>query len=151
MTMKLVTRARGALFCAVTVAAFAIPATAADRPYTEGSVLNVSAIRTESGKFDAYMRYLAGPYKQTMDAAKAAGIILDYSIYRATPRGPGDPDVYLVTVYKNMAAMDDLQSRMDPLQEKTFGSQQQIEAAGIERNQLRSLVGSELIRELVLK
>jgi hypothetical protein len=149
--MRTITGIRVSLLGALASIAVALPATAADRPYTEGSVLNVSAIRTESGKFEAYMRYLAGPYKQSMDAAKAAGIILDYSIYRATPRGPGDPDVYLVTVYKNLAAMDDLQSRMDPIQEKTFGSPQQVETAGIERNQLRSLVGSELLRELVLK
>ena len=104
-----------ALFAAVGVAA------AADRPYTEGAVLNVSSIRTEPGMFDSYMSYLATTYKQTMDAQKAAGVILDYSVYTTVPRGPDDPDIYLVTVYKNMAALDGLIEKTDPIQQKAFG------------------------------
>ena len=64
-----------ALFAAVGVAS------AADRPYTEGAVLNVSSIRTEPGMFDSYMNFLATTYKQNMEAQKAAGVILDYSVY----------------------------------------------------------------------
>jgi len=149
--MHLRKRALGALAAVCLSAALTGAAGAADRPYTEGSVLNVAAIRTEPGQFAAYMRYLAGPYKQQMEAAKAAGIVLDYSVYRATPRGPHDPDIYLVTTYKNMAAQDDLQSRMDPIQDKVYGSRELTEQKNIERGSLRTLVGSELLRELVLK
>jgi hypothetical protein len=48
-------------------------AAAADRPYTEGAVLNVSAVRTEPGMFEEYMKYLAGPYQQSMEEQKKAG------------------------------------------------------------------------------
>jgi hypothetical protein len=97
------------------------------------------------------LRYLAGPYKQSMEEQKKAGIIVSWAVYEATPRGPHDPDLYLITTYKNMAALDGLDARTDPIAEKIFGSMDQQSAATIERGKLRTLVGSEQIRELVLK
>jgi len=50
-----------------------------------------------------------------------------------------------------MAALDGLDARTDPIAEKIFGSLEQSNAASAERGKMRSMVGSELIRELVLK
>ena len=36
---------------------------AEDRPYKEGPVTEVSSIKVKPGKFDEYMAYLAGPYR----------------------------------------------------------------------------------------
>ena len=124
---------------------------AADRPYSEGAVSEISSIRTEPGMFDSYMSYLATTYKQTMDAQKAAGLILDYSVYTAVPRGPDDPDIYLVTTYKNMAALDGLAEKMDPIQQKAFGDLSQRSAATIARGKMRTQLGTEQIREIKLK
>src|SRR3990170_4078340 len=52
-------------------------------PYTSGAVDDVSSIRTEPGQFNAYLRYLAGPYRKIMDEAKAQGLVTDYSFYAA--------------------------------------------------------------------
>jgi hypothetical protein len=150
--MRIVRRALGALagLLAVTALTGGIAA-AADRPYTEGAVVQVSAVRTEPGMFEDYMKYLAGAYKQSMEEQKKAGVILDYSIYAAVPRREGDPDLYLITVYKNMAALDDLNAKTDAITEKIFGSMDQQTAATVARGKLRTLVGSEIIRELNLK
>ena len=149
MTMK--TRALGAL-AGLLLSLFAVGgAVAADRPYTEGVVSEISSIRTEPGKFDDYMAWLAGPYKQMMEAQKAAGLILDYAVYATAPRSPSDPDLYLVTVYKNMAALDDLAAKSDPIAEKLQGSLAEQNKAYIERGKMRTVLGSELIREAVLK
>jgi hypothetical protein len=139
-----------ALFGAM-LALCASVASAADRPYTEGAVVNVSSIRTEPGMFDAYMNFLATTYKQNMEAQKAAGIILDYSVHMAVPRGPDDPDIYLVTVYKNMAALDGLAEKTDPIMQKLFGDMSQRSAATIARGKMRTALGSERLRELKLK
>ena len=149
--MKLKNRALGALaglllsFCAIGIAS------AVDRPFTEGAVLQVSSIRTEPGKFLDYMAWLDGPYKQFMDAQVAAGVILGYNVYRTSPRSPDDPDLYLVTTYKNMAALDDLDAKSDAMAEKVFGDQQKASADTVSRGKLRTVLGSELMRELKLK
>jgi hypothetical protein len=144
-------RALGALAGFVWLFSLAGPAVSADRPYTEGVVLQVSAIRTAPGMFDEYMKYLAGPYKQLMEEQKKAGIIVDWSVYSTVPRGPDDPDLYLTTVYKNMAALDGLDARSDPIVEKIYGEMDKQTAATVARGKLRTLVGDEYIRELVLK
>ena len=149
--MKLKTRALGALAGLLSTVALIGIAAAADRPYTEGEVVNVSAVRTEPGMFEEYMKYLAGPYKQPMEEQKKAGVIVDYAIYAANPRSPHDPDLYLIIVYKNMAALDDLNAKTDAITEKVFGTLDQQSAATVQRGKLRTLLGSENIRELNLK
>jgi len=71
----------------------------------------------------------------------------------SAPQQPArdDPDVYLVITYKNMAAFDDMQDRVDPIMEKVFGSQDQQSQANVERGKIRTVLGTELIRELLLK
>ena len=149
MTIK--SRALGALAGVMLFAALGGTATAADRPYTEGPVTNVSAIRTMPGMFDDYMAWLAGPYKQAMEAQKAAGVIVSYAVYAAMPRGPDDPDIYLITTYKNMAALDGLAEKLDPIYEKLQGSMAEQNKAYIERGKMRTVLGDELIRQMVLK
>ena len=124
---------------------------AADRAYSEGPVVDVASVRTEPGMFDEYLKYLAGPYKQQMEELKKAGIILDYSVYSANPRGPHDPDLYLITVYKNFAALDGLDARSDAITEKIFGDMAAQTEATVKRGKLRTLLGNEYIRELELK
>ncbi len=118
--MQLKTRALVALAGLLSTVAVMGIAAGADRPYTEGAVVNVAAVRTEPGMFEEYMKYLAGPYKQVMEEQKKAGVIVDYAFYAADPRGPDDPDLYLITVYKNMAALDDLNAKTDSIQEKIY-------------------------------
>ena len=126
-------------------------ANSADRPYTEGPVLIVSSIRTEPGMFEEYMKYLAGPYKQLMDEYQKAGIIVGYSIYTATPHSPHDPDLYLVTVYKNMAALDGLNERSDAITERIAGDLAKQGEAMASRGKLRTFLGAEQMRQLLLK
>ena len=149
--MQLKARALGALVGFAALIAATGAAVAADRPYSEGVVVNVSSVRTEPGQFEAYMAYLAGPYKQLMEEQKKAGIILDYAIYQTTPRSPDDPDLYLIVTYKNMAAFDGLDDRMDAIQEKMVGNLEQRDAATIARGKMRTILGSETIQQMVLK
>jgi hypothetical protein len=149
--MLLKTRALGALVGLAAVFAVTGAALAADRPYSEGVVVNVSSVRTEPGQFEAYMAYLAGPYKQLMEEMKKAGIIVDYAVYQVVPRSPNEPDLFLTTTYKNMAALDGLDARSDAINEKVFGNLQQQSASTVSRGKLRTLIGDELIREMVLK
>lgn len=149
--MTIRSRALGALAGVLALGALGGVATAADRPYVEGPVVNVAAVRTEPGKFEEYMKYLAGPYKQLMDEQKKAGIILDWKVYRATPNSASGPDLYLLTIYKNMAALDGLDGRTDPMVEKIFGGMEQQSTATVSRGKIRTLTGQEFIRELVIK
>ena len=109
------------------------------KSYTEGTVLEVTSIRTKPGMFDAYMKWLDTTGKQLREDEKKAGLILDYAVYSATPRSPHDPDIYLVITYKNMAALDGLSDRVEPLQKKIWGTREAgIQGRGRSREHARS-------------
>jgi hypothetical protein len=122
-----------------------------ERPYTEGNVIEVTSVRTKPGMFDAYMKYISTTLKQISEEQKKAGIILEYNVYAVTPQKPGDPDLYLVTVYKNMAALDNLEERTEAIQRKVWASRDLANKATADRESLREILGVELMRELVLK
>lgn len=140
------------LLAAALLSVFSMTVSADDeRSYNEGNVVDVTAVRTKPGMFDAYMKWLDTTYKQLMDEQKKAGIIVDYAVYAGSPRTPHDPDVYLVTVYKNMAALDNLDERTEAIARKVWASRDQANKADAERGVMREILGDELIRELKLK
>ncbi len=149
--MTIGNRALSALLGVIALVTLGSVAVAADRPYTEGNVVNVSAIRTQPGMFDEYMKYVAGPYKQLMDEQQKAGIIVSWAAYSVMPQGPDDPDLYLITTYKNMAALDGLDAKVDPITEKVFGSLDKSTSAAIDREKIRKLMGDQMMRQLVIK
>jgi hypothetical protein len=121
------------------------------KSYTEGPVSEVTSIRTKPGMFDAYMKWLDTIGKQLREDEKKAGLIIDYAVFSVQPRSPHDPDIYMVITYKNMAALDGLTDRMEPLMKKVYASRDAANKANIDRESLREILGSELIQQLNLK
>ena len=127
-------------------------AVAQERPYTEGPVVSVSYIRIKPGMFDKYMKYLDTDYKRTMEAQKKEGIILDYAVYTSPQTTEGDWNMVLTTTFRNMAALDNLRDRSEPIALRTTNrTVEQAAQANIERGQMRDLVGNRLMRQLILK
>jgi hypothetical protein len=122
-----------------------------DRPYTDGPVSDVSFVKTKPGKFDDYMKWIDTVWKQTNEEAKKAGIIVGYNVYSIEPRHPSDPDVILTITYPNMATLDGINDKFDAVTEKVEGSVAKSNQNDIDRGSLREVLGSELIREMVLK
>jgi hypothetical protein len=149
--MTLRNRALGALLGICSMVGLASVAVASDKPYSEGPVSIVTSLRTEPGMFESYMKYLSTTYKQMMEENKKAGTIVDYRIYTTSPRTADDPNMYLVVTYKNMAALDGLSDKVDAVQQKIIGSQEVRDQQAIERGKMRTMLGSEMIREQVLK
>jgi hypothetical protein len=131
----------------------AMPVTAqqASRPYTEGPVTDVQYIRVKPGHFDEYMAFLAGPYKQTMEGQKKAGVITEWAVYSSDNRDDDDWNIALTTTYKNLAAMDNLRDRVDPINRQVYGSLDKSSEAMVKRGEMRDIVGNRLIRELMFK
>ena len=77
-----------------------------ERAYAEGPVTEVDYIHVEYGHFEEYIDWLNSTWKPTMEATKKAGLIIDYKVFRLTPKSPDQPNIYLWITYKNMAALD---------------------------------------------
>src|ERR1035438_10258431 len=97
-------------------------ALADDHAFTEGTVSQVSSIRTVDGHFDDYMAWVDTVWKKGMEAGKKAGYIVRYEVFIAQPRTDNDPDLYLMITYKNYAALDDWIVKGDTIAKQTEGS-----------------------------
>lgn len=140
------------IFAAGVLLTVAAAASAQDRSYTEGHVSAVTSVKVMDGQFENYMRYLDTTYKASMEAAKKAGLILDYEVVAGAPRRPEDADLYLIVTYPNLAALDGIDDKMEPVMRKvtSMNSAQRDEASG-KRTVMRTILGTELVRELTLK
>jgi hypothetical protein len=121
------------------------------RAYKEGPVSVISFIKIKPGQFDNYVKYLDATYKPLMEQFIKNKIILGYKVYQAQAHNPHDADVVLSVTYANMAALDNLNDRTDPILEGLVGDRAKRNQKAADREALREVLGSEYIRELILK
>jgi hypothetical protein len=57
----------------------------------------------------------------------------------------------MVITYKNMAALDGLDDRFEPIRKKMWATRDAAAKADIDRESMREILGTELIRRLDLK
>ena len=126
-----------------------------ERGYSYGPVTEVDYIHVEYGHFDEYMAWVTSTWAPTMAAAKKAGLIIDYKVFKASPKSPDQANVYLEITYKNMAAyagdIGDSADAFEAVTEKVICSSACQEQARVRRNAFRKVLGTEVIRELVFK
>ncbi len=121
-----------------------------ERAYSEGPVTLVANIEVEYGHFEEYIDWLNSTWKPTMEATKKAGLIIDYKVFQATPKSPGQPNVILWITYKNMAGLDKGVEE-EEVAKKVIGSTEFQNKARVARSEYRKVLGSELIREIIFK
>jgi len=149
--MTLMTRVLCATGALLSLTSLATIAHADGRNWNDGPVINVASIRTVDGHFDDYMHWLATVYKKQQEAAKKAGIITAYRVIVIEARGPNDPDILLVTEFKNWAALDGLGGKLDAVSAQIEGSVEKAAQSEAERAKIRTVLGSRTQQEALLK
>jgi hypothetical protein len=85
-----------------------------------------------------------------MEAQKQAGLITSYAVYGSQPRNPQEADVILAVTFPNMAALDK-SDEADAVAAKVMGSNTQQNKETADRGSMREVLGSQLMREMILK
>jgi hypothetical protein len=137
----------------VSLAALALlqPASAqVGRSYQEGPVTLVTYLKIEYGHFDEYIEWLNSTWKPFREAQKTAGLITDYKVFTARPKRPDEPNVIFMVTYPNMAGLD-RRAEEEAVAEKMIGSAEAQNKARVGRSDYRKVLGSELIREVILQ
>ena len=78
----------------------------APRNYDHGTVTQVTQIEVLPGQLNAYMHDLATGWRNSMEEGRRAGAILNYSIEQPLDPRPGEANLVLVVVFRNLAAYD---------------------------------------------
>lgn len=135
----------------LTAFALSIPANAqVGITYNEGPVTAVTYLKIENGHFDEYVDWLNSTWKPLNEAKKKAGVIIDYKVFAARPKTPEEPNVIFMITYTNMASLD-RRAEEDAFAIKMIGSAKDQNMARVDRSSYRKNLGSELIREIILK
>ena len=128
------------------------PALLAQENYSEGPVWKVSLIRVKPTHFDEYLTSLRQVSKPFIEEEKRQGLIVDYKIFlKETKNNPQDWDICLAVEYKNHAALDGLDAKVEAIRDKVLGGKQQAHQLGEKREEIREVVSDELLQEIYLK
>src|SRR5262245_54328056 len=92
------------------------------RPYTDGTVWDITMIRTTAGMGDDYLRSLGTTWKRTMEEAKKQGLVVSYKVLSTTASTPDDWDLLLMVEYKNWAAFDGIGDKFEAIERKIVGT-----------------------------
>jgi len=122
-----------------------------ERQFTDGPVTEEDYIQVEYGHFEEYIDWLNSTWKPTMEAMKKAGLIIDYKVFRLTPKSADQPNIVLWITYKNGMAAFDKGAELEDVAKQVIGSTEFQNKARVHRNDYRKVLGTEYIRELILK
>jgi hypothetical protein len=123
---------------------------AQELPYTEGTVWDITFVRTKPGMELDYMKSLAAEWQKQNEELKKQGVILSYKLLYGSPANQEDWDMMLMVEFKNMAALDGIVGKYMDVINKMRSKDQQI-SGYIKRSEMRDVLGDKIVRELILK
>ena len=130
---------------------FAVCAIAQEH-FTEGPVWRITIVRVKPAQLDAYLTSLRQGSKPLLEEQKRQGLIVDYKIFlKETQDSPQDWTLALAVEYKNHAALDGATAKNEAIRDKILGGKQPAQQLADKRVEIREVISSELLQEIVLK
>ena len=124
----------------------------AQEHYTEGPVWSVTTIRVKPAHMDNYLTALRQNIKPFWDAAKREGVIMDWKVFVKQGRnGPQDWDMALAVLYKNNAQRDGQAAKFEAIRDKVLGGKKEAQQADEKRGEIREVLTTEWVQEIMLK
>ncbi|HZK99457.1 MAG TPA: hypothetical protein VFC47_06125 [Caulobacteraceae bacterium] len=130
------------------LSATGVTAQVAPRNYDFGTVTQVTQVEVKPGQLNAYMQDLAGGWRKSMEDGKRAGAILSYGIEQPLDPRPGEANLVLVVVFKNLAAFDRPLADAERSAATQYGSLDKAHEMAMQREARRKILGSEVYRQL---
>lgn len=138
-----------AAFCLLSMVSAS--AAAQDKPWTEGTVWNVTLIRVKPGMFDVYMREVLPVRKKFDEEAKKQGLLISSHVLAGNANGRDDWDVMFLAEYKNWAAFDGMTAKYDAIAKNIVGTEEKQVQLMTKRADVREIMGDKNMQELVIK
>ena len=140
--------AGAAMMIAVGLAA---PAMAQESPLKRGSVWVASRIDVLPGQTPAYADYLATEWKKEMEWGKTQGYILSYRIMSTNNRRNDEPDMVLLIEYKDYGTVAERDAIGKRYNEAMKTDRYKTAAGNLEREKIRTSMGSVEYQEWIVK
>jgi hypothetical protein len=124
-------------------------AQAAPRNWERGPVTMIQEVEVKPGQFNAYMQDLATGWRVQMEEGKRAGAILSYGIDQPIDPRPGEANLVLVTVFKDLASVQRPLADGEKSAAALYGSLDKAHDMQMKREEMRTVRGSMLMQGIV--
>ena len=140
---------RAAILAASISLAFAAPLAAqSSDPFVGGDYVEVSSVTIDDGHYLDYASFLASTWRAQQEFSKSQGWITSYEVLGNAHKRPGEPDLILVTRFKNFADGAEGDRRNKAFLDHMKATDVAMEAASGDRAKYRHVIGSQLWQEL---
>lgn len=120
-----------------------------DKVYKDGTVWEVTFIKTNYGMGDSYLTDLKSSWRELNEEAKKQGLIVSYKILSGVAANPEDWDMMLLVEYKNLAAMEGSEDKWNAIYKAKIGDADAEKKMRESRSTQRTIFGSKLMREVL--
>ena len=151
--MKLIKTMMMAASVALVTTPMALPTAAAAQefPLKAGDYTSVSSIYIKDGGALAYAEHLAASWVKNQEYAKSQGWITDYKIFVNVDAREGEPSMYLTVTFSEWVRNEEGERRGMQMREWARKSIAELEAESGDRAEFRTLMGSMLLQEYMVR
>jgi hypothetical protein len=118
------------------------------RNWDNGYVVSVTEVHIKPGMFNAYINDLNSLWRKFLEEQMKDGSVIRYGVYGNTAPREGEADLFLTVTYANWAAFDRGEEYFNKIREKVIGSAEDMRAAGVKREDLRTIGSNYNLREI---
>jgi hypothetical protein len=142
---------------AALLAAFALTAPApvaaqtTERVWDQGTVWQITYVETKPNMFNSYLQNLSQVWRAFLEKQKERGDVVSYKILNVQNVRDGEPDLILLTEFKNMAVFDQSVDEFEAMAAEIMGSLEDMQTDNIAREDMRTIRSTVLARELMFK
>lgn len=126
----------------------AVSAQVVDRVWDNGSVWQITEFRVKPGQYNAFMKFVHDVSMPRIAYRRQAGDVLSYHVLQVNSPRENDPDLLVLTEYKNMGVLDRSPAYFEDMDRKFAGSLQSRQVQMSQARQLVDFKGSILAREM---
>lgn len=122
-----------------------------ERVWDQGTVWAITYVETKPSMFNSYLKNLSQVWRAFLEEQKKTGDVISYQMLTIQNPRDGEPNLMLLTEFKNMAVFDQSLEQADKLSEKVMGSLEDLQTDNIAREELRTIRSNVLAREIHFK
>jgi hypothetical protein len=122
-----------------------------ERVYKNGDYWEVSAIEIVDGQWLNYGKHLSGQWRASMEFSKSKGWISDYKMLVNQYPRDGEPDMYLITIFDEMATKAQEDERYKAYMKWSKSTIAKMEEGSGKRVVMRRLSSDSLLREVTFR
>ncbi len=117
-------------------------------PFIGGDYWQVTGVKVSDGAGLKYARWLASEWRANSEFAKSQGWIKDFMIISNVHARADEPDVYLITVFENMATVRENEERRETYLDWAKKSMDKMAEESGNRAEYRTVMSTALMQHM---